>query len=220
DGLVDARAGRWDVRVTAVLAGPGFGKSTALGQAMRLHDAEPRGVEAWLGCEPGDEDAYRLADRMCRALGGRPGSAGPLPDVLETLRATSPVDTCLIVDDVHELPAGSAGAALLAGLVRRLPAHAHLVLAGPALPPVPLARLRAADLVLDLGEADLAFTPAEAAVLARRAGRPAATVAALAGWPALVRLTLAAPAGVARDFLWEEVVHRLPDADQSLLLAL
>src|SRR5262249_59735843 len=90
DRLVDALAGRWDVPVTAVLAGPGFGKSTALGQAMRLHDADPRGVEAWLGCEPGDEDAYRLADRMCRALGGRPGAAGPPPDGPEAAAATSP----------------------------------------------------------------------------------------------------------------------------------
>ena len=220
DGLLDTLAGRWDVPVTTVVAGPGFGKSTVLGQAMRLHDADPRGVEAWVCCEPGDEDAHRLADAICRALGGQPGSAGPLADVLAALQATSPVDTCLILDDVHELPTGSGGAALLGDVVRRLPAHVHLVLAGRVLPAAPLARLRAADLVLGLGEADLAFTSAEAAALARRAGRPAATVAALAGWPALVRLTLAAPAGVARAFLWEEVVHRLSESDRALLLAL
>ena len=206
--------------MTTVVAGPGFGKSTVLGQAMRLHDADPRGMEAWVCCEPGDEDAHRLADAICRALGSQPGSAGPLADVLAALQATSPVDTCLILDDVHELPAGSGGAALLGDVLRRLPAHVHLVLAARMLPAVPLARLRAADLVLTLGEADLAFTPAEAAALARRAGRPAVTVAALAGWPALVRLTLAAPAGVARAFLWEEVGHRLSDPDRALLLAL
>ena len=220
DRLLDTLAGRWDVPVTTVAAGPGFGKSTVLGQAMRLHDADPRGVEAWVCCEPGDEDAHRLGDAICRALGGQRGSADPLADVLAALQATSPVDTCLILDDVHELPAGSGGAALLGDVVRRLPAHVHLVLAGRVLPAAPLARLRAGDLVLDLGEADLAFTSAEAAALARRAGRPAATVAALAGWPALVRLTLAAPVGVARAFLWEEVVHRLSDPDRALLLAL
>jgi DNA-binding SARP family transcriptional activator len=218
--LLDALAGRWDVPVTVVLAGAGFGKSTLLGQALRLHDAEPRGIEAWLGCEPGDEDAQRLAGAICAALGRHPGAGSPVATVLEALRATSPVDTCLVVDDVHELPPGSAGASLLADVVRRLPAHAHLVLAGRSMPGLPLARLRAADLLVELGEAELAFTPAESAVLAGRAGRPAATVARLAGWPALVRLTLAAPAGVARDFLWEEVVHRLPAADRRLLLVL
>jgi DNA-binding SARP family transcriptional activator len=220
DRLLDILAGRWDVPVTTVVAGPGFGKSTVLSQAMRLHDTDPRGVEAWVSCEPGDEDAHRLSGALCRALGDEPRSAGPLADVLAALQATSPVDTCLIVDDVHELPAGSGGAALLGEVVRRLPAHVHLVLAGRMLPAVPLARLRAGELVLDLGEGELAFTPAEAAALARRAGRAAATVSGLGGWPALVRLTLAAPAGVAGAFLWEEVVHRLPDADRTLLLEL
>ena len=33
--------------------------STALAQAIRANDAAPRGIDVWVACEPGDEDAAR-----------------------------------------------------------------------------------------------------------------------------------------------------------------
>ncbi|BAL91119.1 putative SARP-family transcriptional regulator [Actinoplanes missouriensis 431] len=218
--LIDRLAARWDVPVTTVVAGPGFGKSTALAQAMRRHAADPRGVEAWVTCEPGDEDARRLATAVCRAFGVPAPAVTPLDAALEALRSASPIETCLILDDCHEIPAGSSGERLIADLVRHLPAGAHLLLSGRRLPAAPLARLHAAELIRCFHQADLAFDEGELAQAAGHADRAAADVAGLGGWPALVRLTLAAPPGVARDYLWEEVVSGLSPADREALLYL
>src|SRR5262245_1248707 len=75
--LVDALAARFDVPVMAVVAGAGFGKTTALAQALRANDAAPRGVDVWVACEAGDEDAGRLSSAILAGLGvvSRGGSA-------------------------------------------------------------------------------------------------------------------------------------------------
>ena len=65
---------------------------------------------------------------------------------------------CLLRDDVHEIPPGSPGAALLRGVTRSLPATAHLVLSGRETPDVPLARREATGEVIRIGGEDLAFT--------------------------------------------------------------
>ncbi|WP_229071057.1 BTAD domain-containing putative transcriptional regulator [Actinoplanes sp. DH11] len=218
--LIERLAGRWDVPVTTVVGGPGFGKSTALAQAVRSHAADPRGIEAWVTCEPGDEDARRLAAAVGRAFAADLPATTPLDTVREALRAASPIETCLILDDCHEIPAGSSGQRLLAELVARLPAGAHLVLCGRRLPQVPVARLHAADRIRCLTESDLAFDDGELGRAASLAARPATDVAGLGGWPALVRLTLAAPPGVAQDYLWDEVVSALSAADREALLHL
>ncbi len=218
--LVERLAVRWQVAVTTVVAGPGFGKSTALAQATRQHAADPCGIESWITCEPGDEDARRLSAAICRAFGVYTPVAGPLDAAVEALRACSPIESCLILDDLHELPPGSSGHRLVADLVTRLPAGAHLVLSGRDVPAVPLARLQAAGQVSRLDQAELAFGAAELDRAARLAGRPATEVDGLGGWPALVRLTLAAPAGVTRDFLWEEVVSALTPGERDALFGL
>ena len=218
--LIERLAVRWDVPVTTVVAGPGFGKSTALAQATRLHAADPRGLESWVTCEPGDEDAPRLAGAICHAFGVEPTATGPLDTALEALRACSPIECCLILDDFHEVAPGSSGHRLVAELMSRLPAGAHLVLSGRSLPPVPLARLYAAGRILCFDESDLAFDPCELDRIAGHAERPLTDLTGLGGWPALVRLTLAAPAGIARDYLWEEVVSALTAADREALLNL
>jgi DNA-binding SARP family transcriptional activator len=226
---LEALAERWLVPVTTVVAGAGFGKSTVLAQAVRLHLAAPEGVEALVSCEPGDEDAGHLASAICTALGpsaprrpggAPPGSGDPLVAVLDALRSFSPVPVTLVLDDLHELTEGSSGAGLVAALVRRLPAHAHLVLAGRSLPPLPLARLQAAGRTRHIGPDTLAFTAGERAEVAGRAGRPVRSVEHLAGWPALVRLALSAPPGTPRRFLWDEVLCDLGAPLRRALLAL
>jgi DNA-binding SARP family transcriptional activator len=94
------------------------------------------------------------------------------------------------------------------------------VLAGRRPPAVPLARLRAVGEVVEVDETALAFTATEVDALAGAAGGAAGRAAGLAGWPALVRLAMSAPAGATGDFLWEEVVDALPDAQRIGLLAL
>ena len=208
-----------------MVAGAGFGKSTVLAQAIRNNHACPRGIDAWVSCEPGDEDADRLGEALLRAIGaGRTGGwvagSDAATAVIAGLGLKSPVPVCVVIDDLHELPDGSSGMSLIGELIRRLPAHAHIVLSGRRPPPLPLARLRAADRVLDITQAELALTRAEVEVLATRDGHDVEALNALAGWPALVRLALAAPAGAHRRYVWDEIVAGLVPGDRCALLAL
>ena len=221
--LLERLGRRFSVPLTTVVAGAGFGKSTSLGQAIRANQADPRGIDAWVACEPGDGDAGHLVSAVLTALDRHSDRQDPLQRVLDALGQLAPLDVCLVFDDVHELSDGSSGAGLLADLVRALPPHAHLVLAGRRQPPVPLARLRAAGNVVDIGVTDLAFTDFETATLAAVLGSEETRLAELtklAGWPSLIRLSLSAPVGAAPQFVLEEIVAALPSADRRALLAL
>ena len=81
------------------------------------------------------------------------------------MRDMSPIDVCLLIDDVHEL-IGSESEALLAEVTRRLPRNGHLLLSGREPIEVPLARLRASGRCLQLDQRDLAFTRDEERQLA------------------------------------------------------
>jgi DNA-binding SARP family transcriptional activator len=221
--LLELLGRRFSVPLTTIVAGAGFGKSTSLGQAIRANQADPRGIDAWVACEPGDGDAGHLVHAVLTALDRRSDRRDPLQRLLDALGQLAPLDVCVVFDDVHEVADGSSGANLLAELVRALPPHVHLVLAGRRQPPVPLARLRAAGKVVDIGVTDLAFTDVETAALAEVVGTDEsrlAGLAELAGWPSLIRLSLSAPFGSAPQFLLEEIVAVLPSDDRDALLAL
>lgn len=219
--LLAALGDRWTWPITTLVAGPGFGKSTVLAQADRLHLAAPRGHQVIVRCDAGSEQANHLAEAIVVGLQGDPSAGGePSTRVVEAMRSWSPLPVCLILDDVHELPDGSSGAELLAALVIDLPADAHLVLAGRRLPQLPLARLEAADQVLRFDAADLAFGPSELDEIATGADRPVASLAELGGWPALVRLALTAPVGAPRRYLWDEVISGLEPTKRAALIVL
>jgi LuxR family transcriptional regulator, maltose regulon positive regulatory protein len=213
-------ARRFDVAVTVVVAGAGFGKTTALAQAIRANQAEPRGIDAWISCEPGDEDSRRLAVAIAGALGAPADGDDPINTVLDAIRTLSPLDVCLIFDDLHEVPSTSTAAALLTELTRRLPPNAHLLMASREPVPQPLARLRAAGRVIEVTADQLALTDSEAEMLAISHGHDRVRVEGMAGWPSLVRLSLSAPPGATRQFLWEEVVAGLTPPEQLALSAL
>ena len=205
--------------MTLVVAGAGFGKSTVLAQAYRADELRPPGVQAWVGIEPELEDADTFVSAVFIALGAARRSADPLTDLVRLLDSAAPVPLCLVLDDVHRLGARSSAAAVLGGLVRRLPAHVHLVLASRTTPPVPLAALHAGNRVLEIGETDLAFTAQECATLATLLGR-SPSVAHFGGWPALVRLCLARRDSVAWQFPREEVLAELAEPQLTALFAL
>lgn len=219
---MDVLASRFDVPVTTIAAGPGFGKSTLLAQAIRRNQAAPRGVDAWVACQSGDENEEQFVRAILEAVGHVEPAAGgpPVYRVLEALRSVSPLNVCLVIDDLHELPDGCSALRVLGEVIRGLPAHAHLVLSGRRVPPLPLAKLRAAGVVIDIRESDLAFSPYEVSQLADLVGRSTETFAELAGWPSLVQLALHAPQKVLGQFLWEEVVSALPNDRREDLLAL
>jgi DNA-binding SARP family transcriptional activator len=122
-----------------------------------------------------------------------------------------------VFDDVHEIPAGCSGAALLEQLVRELPANAHVVLASRDRATVPLARLRAAGEVVVIDEGDLVFDPEETAAFAEARGVAPELLGATGGWPALAELTATAGGTWTLDYLREEVLSGIgPDRAQLL----
>ena len=74
-----------------------------------------------------------------------------------------PSELDLILDDYHVIDS-EAVHRIVSFLLEHLPHNVHLVVSSRADPPLPLARLRARSQMAELGAADLAFTPEEAAV--------------------------------------------------------
>lgn len=218
---------RWDRAVTLLIAGPGFGKTTILAQALRAHLLEPRGIDIWISCGSEHEDAGLLATTMLRAItADEPDShrskrtTPTARDVVDALISLAPLEVCLVVDDVHAIAPASPGAELLQAVVTALPATAHVVLAGHVEPELTLARREAAGQVCRIGCDELAFTDEEVGALARRLGGDPVQATGLHGWPALVRLAFAAgPAAPAR-YAREEILHRLPEPQLRALAAL
>jgi DNA-binding SARP family transcriptional activator len=225
--LIRLLEGRWDRPVTLLVAGPGFGKTTVLAQAVRAHQVAPRGIDVWVGCEAAYEDSACFAQALLGALStdgpacasGRRSAPGA-KDIAGELIRRAPLEVCLLLDDVHEIPPGSPGAALLREITRTLPATAHLVLSGREAPDVPLARREATGEVIRIGDEDLAFTDVEVRALARRLGRDARIAEPLHGWPAMVRLSLAAGPGAPWQYAREEVLGQLSHAQRRALAAL
>ena len=225
--LVRLLEGRWDRPVTLVVAGPGFGKTTVLAQAVRAHQVAPRGIDVWVSCEAAYEDPVCLAEALLDATSvdgsargpGRRAAPGPRA-VIDALIQRAPLEVCLLLDDVHEIPPGSPGAALLREVARTLPATAHLVLSGREAPDVPLARREATGEVIRINGEDLAFTDVEVRALARRLGRDARIAEPLHGWPAMVRLSLAAGPGAPWQYAREEVLCQVDDSQRQALAAL
>ena len=169
-------------RLTTVVAGAGFGKSTLLATwAARVHSA-------WYSLQPEDAslptflrgliDALRLRlpnlpDELDTVLAS---SLGPDTDDLaradalaaalgEALELQLASDLVLVLDDVHELPVGGPPARLVEGLARHAPAPFHLVLSSRVEPPFPIQRLRGRGQVLELDGALLALGQEETAEL-------------------------------------------------------
>ena len=209
---------RFTARVTVVVAPAGFGKTTMLAQAVADAGATAGTRDLWLTCTADDAAASSLAEGLCLALDVEPATPpAAAAAVAEAMWHLSPTQVALVLDDTHEVPAGSAGAALLEELVAALPRNGHLVLAGRTPPPVPLARLDVLGELERLGEDDLLFADDELAAFAARRGVPYEQVTASGGWPALAELSASAAPGVAADYLWEEVLSRLPPARRRAL---
>jgi len=209
--------------VTVLAAGPGFGKSSLLVQAIDENALAPRGDDHWLGCDAGDGDHRTLADGLANALRTdvprlhEPGDVGPTElgaALADTVWRNAPRQVCLVLDDVHEVPAQSPAAGLLATLVDTLPANGHLVLAGRKDPPVPLSRVAAQGWLARIDESELAFADDELESFARLRDVPLQRVNDLGGWPALAELRTLGPGHDVDGFLAEEVLAHLSDDER------
>jgi LuxR family maltose regulon positive regulatory protein len=240
-----------DHRLVLVSAPAGYGKTTLLTQWAR----ESRFAIAWLTLGEEDNDPDRFFRSLLVAwaavrpavtespLGLLLGATAPDRDAVlsafVTLAAGNPDQTVSVLDDYHLIEDAAIHDALTF-LLDHLPPSVHLVLAGRADPPLPLARYRAHRDLLELRGDALAFSADETAEFFDRLGGLALTEeqigslhAQLEGWAAglhLVSLTLRRRPDAAdrlavggrhrfvADYLSEDVLAHLPDAMRRFLL--
>ena len=167
-------------RVISVVAPPGYGKTTLLGQ-WAAHD---RREFAWVSLDHRDNDPLvfltyvaealntvsTIGPAVFKALSG-PGDslwARGLPRLVSAMAARSE-PLVLVLDDVHELENHECLDAL-AALLLHVPQGSQLVLSGRTEARSGLPKLRADGELLELGPAALALSDAEAHALLTAAG--------------------------------------------------
>lgn len=241
--------------LTVVCAGAGYGKTTAVCAWREAALAQDEAI-GWLSLEETDNDPSRFWTYFLAAIAAvAPEAAGisaelqgafELQDAEALLTAfinefnTARRDVCLVCDDFHVIT-NPAIHRQLEFLLDHLPAALHLYLTSRTPPPLPLARLRARDQLVELGATDLRMTLEETADFL--AGRlsvpvPSAHVEALAerteGWTAALLLValhlrerIADPVAVAavgggtrelRDYFVQEIFNTLPEDVRQFLL--
>jgi DNA-binding SARP family transcriptional activator len=231
--LLSVLVDRWSQRVTVLVAGPGFGKTTLLLQAMAENELAPRGRDVWVGVEAQDAEGDSLACAVMAALASSGSGAGPatgdrtldlrdlggttVADVANAAWRRAPTEICLVFDDVHLLPAGSGGARWLGALIDQLPANAHLVLASRAEPPIALARLGSHGAVRRVTEDELRFSAGELAGFAAERGIDPDSLADSGGWPAVAELAASVDRRLSGAYLWEEVLEPLGPGRRHVL---
>jgi LuxR family transcriptional regulator, maltose regulon positive regulatory protein len=167
-------------RVVSVTAPSGYGKTTLLAQWA---DVDPRPF-AWISLEDRDNDPAAFLTYVAAAADGiepvdarvfRAAASGSdamwttaIPRLTAALAAIgSPM--VLVLDDVHEL-SNQDCLDTLEPIAKHLPEGSLLVLSGRADEGLPLARLRTAGRLLELGPAELALTDSQAKALLGAAG--------------------------------------------------
>jgi LuxR family maltose regulon positive regulatory protein len=219
-------ARRFEHRVITVVAGAGFGKTTALVHAMSENVLDPRGRDVWLACEPADASASTLLAALesgITGVGTVRTSETTVVDVCGAVWALAPSHVCLVIDDAHVLDPGSPGEVALAMLADALPANGHLVVASRRRPAIPLARLLGQARADEIDEDSLRLDDAEIEALAAAHDLSAAEMDDVRGWPALVELIASAGGDAAARFVGEEVLSGLRSGqrrDLALLSAI
>jgi LuxR family maltose regulon positive regulatory protein len=162
-------------KLALVSAPAGYGKTTLISFWLQ----ETKLPSAWLSLDKADNDPIRLWTYAIAALQKVQEGIGtaalaalqsPQPPAIEALltilindiadRGSEPLT--LVLDDFHLITAPPILEALFF-LLEHLPPSMHLILAGRADPPWPLARLRARGEMIELRTDDLRFTAAEVA---------------------------------------------------------
>jgi LuxR family maltose regulon positive regulatory protein len=167
-------------RLVTVTAAAGYGKTTLLAQ-WAARDERPF---AWVSLDGRDRDPIVLLRHVAAALDRLSPLERPLvvalnrpgPSVWSDAapRLAAAIASCtrpfvLVLDGADALH-GREACDLLSALADEVPDGSTLAVAGRAAPPLPVARLRAAGRVFELGTADLAFARREARPLLQAAG--------------------------------------------------
>jgi LuxR family maltose regulon positive regulatory protein len=235
--LVDRLAAASDSPLSLVVAAPGSGKTSLLAQWV-----EGRAYPvAWMSCGPTDvgvrfwrdlATAVGLAwDEMASTTAelADHGRSDELAIGIANALGSVARPGAIVVDDLH---LADPGPAVMRAFIGALPAHVRLVVGSRRDPPFPLSKLRLQGRLLELRQADLRFTGAEARQVLAGLGVEVTDpqleqiTAVTEGWPAAVHLAglwLQAhhdPAGLVRglfetdrslvDFLMNEVIELQP----------
>lgn len=211
-------------RLTSVVAGAGFGKSTLLAAWATEQNC------AWYTASPDDVSLATFARGLADALrlrvpalpvdaanavksGAGPGSGeddagrgrGFAAQICETLQTELRRDLVLVIDDVHEMSASPGTIQAVEALCRQAPERLHLVLASRDDLPFPVERLRGQGHVVEITGSQLAFDVDETTtLLTELTGETDPALAAelhrlTGGWPAAVRLAVESLRGVSSD---------------------
>lgn len=216
--LTDLLADRWRVPVLFVVAPGGFGKSTAVAQAIVDNDLDPSGIDVYRAYRPGLDTPARFATGIGRSverLSVKPEPAqatpvDPVQFIVDAIDRQAPQHVCVHIDGADLLAAEGLDATL-AELVDRLPGNGHVVLIG---------RRTAIELpaaAQALGAAELAFTSPELAALAAAAAADPAALNKYQGWPALTRLAVVAGDEAALQFVVEEVLSAMTGPERRAI---
>src|SRR3712207_2999054 len=196
-------------KLTLISAPAGFGKTTLLVEWLRERSGD-EGSVAWLSLDEGDNDPTRFLSYLVAALQAIEEGIGegvlsalrsPEPPRIEAITAALinelaalPEELTLILDDYPLTDSGPAHG-VISFLLEHLPPNVHLVISSRIDPPLPLARLRARNQMMELDAAELSFTPEEAVIFLNSVmglGLSAEDVAALEerteGWIAGLQL--------------------------------
>lgn len=223
--LLSDLARRFETRLTTIVAGPGFGKTVLLAQALDQNDMVTIGQDRWVGCNEADQNPAVFGATILKALGAecslrQPDSADLIADlIIEAVWAQAPFDVALIFDDFHLVGNDSGGAALVAELIQRLPANGHLVLSSREPLPFAVSKQRSEGNLIEFDQVALGFDDQEYQSFLE--GRPGLVGVEQDGprCPALATLVVDSGRDAAMDFLWEEVLaHRPSEVQRSLAL--
>lgn len=241
-------------KLTLVSAPTGFGKTTLVSRWL----TERNIASAWVALDPNDNDPVRFWTYVVLALRAFDASIGKT--ALTALTASQPSSFQAILTPLLNELAGISWSGVLvlenyhvlttaeihetvAFLLQHLPEALHLVLVSRSEPDLPLGILRARAELVEIGVADLRFTPAETEAFLRETLRsevPAGAVEKLhartEGWAAGLRLaalalqdkggpeaeqvieTFSGSHRYVADYLTQEVFAHQPETIQSFLL--
>ncbi|MEM7798418.1 MAG: LuxR C-terminal-related transcriptional regulator [Chloroflexota bacterium] len=161
-------------KATLVSAPPGFGKTTLVSKWLAGCDRPA----AWLSLDASDSDLTHFFTYLVAAIQKIAPDFGA--DLQAALHAPNPVppyslaivllnnlvalpDPSIIVLDDYHVIKNKDVRELLAFILEHLPPSIHLIITTREEPDLPLPRLRARGQLVEIGAADLRFTPAETA---------------------------------------------------------
>lgn len=249
--LMKKLEGIFKTPVTVICAPAGYGKTTLLVDWM---ETAPAPV-VWFTLSDEENDAVRFLNYLVQAIQSALPEIGKSTQAAINLPGTTSLENCLhllvnelstltspiaiVLDDYHEITSSDVQE-MVSHLVEHLPPKLHLIFATRIEPPLPLARLRARNLILEVRTRDLSFKVEEIKEFFRLAmnSTPSETVCRqlerqTEGWISALQLaaismregedilTGAGPFAGRHyifDFLAEEVLSKLPDDMRKFLL--